>query len=115
MGKLTIILPIFTAHVSAIDIINKLLTSVELYATLSITTVKKTIMPLFSIGGLVVYQKHIFFLTGNIRNHTVKEVLLLHMPDYIGIGFLGMELCPGEGPELREVELIALSFVPECR
>ena len=69
--KLTIILPIFTAHVSAIDIVNKLLTSVELYATLSITTVKKTIMPLFSIGGLVVYQKHIFFLTGNIRHHTI--------------------------------------------
>lgn len=72
-------------------------------------------MPLFTIGGLVVYQKHIFFLTGNIRNHTVKKVLLLHMPDYIGIGFLGMELCPGKGPKLREVELITLSFISECR
>ena len=70
-GKLTIILPIFTAHVSAIDIVNKLLTSVELHTTLSITTIEKMIMPLFTIGGLVVYQKHIFFLTGNIRHHTI--------------------------------------------
>ena len=70
-------------------------------------------MKLLSVGSLVVDEKHILLFACYVSDHGESHCLLLHMPYDFIFSLFGIEGCTGEGPELGEVELIALSFVPE--
>ena len=63
--------------------------------------------------GFVVNPKHIFFLAGDVHHHPIIDGLLLDVPDDLVISFFAIELGAGKGPELGEIEFVALTFVIE--
>ena len=68
-----------------------------------------------SVRGLVVHQKHVLLLTGDICHHPAGKGTLLHMPDNLGIGLLAVEFRMDACPGLGKVELVGRSFIPEGR
>ena len=68
-----------------------------------------------AIRRLVADKEHVFFLTGDIGDHSVEPCSLLDVPDDLRVGLTTLELRATSSPELREVELEVPSFVPEVR
>ena len=99
-GDRRIILSIFTSHVFADNLINEFFATVELDGAPSVSAVPQTVMQLLSARSLVIHKKHVFFLTGNIRDHSVSPCLLFYMPNDLRVGFLRVEFRACKGPEL---------------
>lgn len=94
-----IVLSIFTSHVFADNLVNELFATVELDNTFSITAVPKAIMQLLSVGSFIINKKHILFLTGNIRHHSIAPRFLLNVPNNLRIGFLAIKFSTCKRPK----------------
>jgi hypothetical protein len=70
---------------------------------------------LLPVRGFIIYQKHVLFSAGYVRDHAVGTVRLLHMPFDVRIGLFARKLRMRIRPELRKIEFIGRSFIPESR
>src|SRR5574344_1843596 len=67
------------------------------------------------IGGFIIDKKHILLFARNVIFNDICFCFLLYMPNNFVISFLAIEFCFTVCPEFREIKLICLAFVPECR
>ena len=99
------------------DVIDQLQASFDLTVKLDIafavSAVPEPVVTLSSIGFLIVYEEHVLFSAVKVNVHCGFRVFLPYVPEDFIIRLFEVELRPGKGPELAEIELEGLSLIPE--
>ena len=108
----TTVLTVLTANILTDHFIDELMVTIKFHGTLAVAAIPKSVVQFLAVRGLVVNEKHILFLTCDVRDHAVAPGSLIYMPDDLRIGFPAVKLSTAEGPELGEIKLVALSLVP---
>ena len=110
------VLAVFTTYVFRVDAVHQVSVRIEqLDGTNTITTVPEAVVASGAVGRFVIDKEHIFFLTGDIRDHAAGRAALLDMPDDLRFGLPTVEIRMDEGPCLGEIEFVRRPLIPESR
>ena len=67
-----------------------------------------------AVGIAVVDEQHLVLGAAEVGDHTVEQGPLLDFPVHHPGALVAVEFRAAEGPELGEVELVALALKPDC-
>ena len=95
-----LIFTVFAADIIGTQAVNESTATIDSHRALTSATVPKTLMTMGTVRRLVADKEHVFFLTGDIGDHSVEPCSLLDVPDDLRVRLTTLELRATSSPEL---------------